>query len=69
MAIKTRYCPHEPHTRTYRRSRSSRFRCCEACFLDLIEQELIETQGPEFVARLKSIKSLDMSKAWGKVEV
>ncbi len=65
MAKKTIYCKHEPHTKVYHRSKSSKLVCCNECYLMEISKVLVESQGEEFVLFLDMVKSLDFSKALG----
>ena len=64
VATKTVYCPHEPKTRTFRRSRSSRLVCCEECYFLELRKTIVEALGEDVARRLDVIKKLDMSKAF-----
>ena len=64
MAVKRRYCPHEPKARIYRRSRSSRVICCETCYFHFVGLEIKEAQGEEFLIILDRINDFNFSKAF-----
>ena len=55
LLIKTRYCPHEPKTRKWRPSRSSRFICCNACYFAELRKVIVETLGEPMARRLDCI--------------
>jgi hypothetical protein len=62
MAIKNRYCEHEPTTKIFRRSKSSRLYCCDACYYKEVRKDCVEMFGEEFVVFLDNIKKLDVKK-------
>ena len=64
MAVKTRHCGHEPETRVYRRSKSSRVLCCYECYRKFLREELVEQFGEAFVESLDYINNLDMGEAF-----
>jgi hypothetical protein len=66
MAIKTRHCPHEPRTKTFRPSRSSRLICCEACYFAELRKVIVATMGEAMAARLDVVKGLNFQGAFLK---
>ena len=63
MAKKVRYCDHDPKTKTFNRSKSSKLICCDACYNVEIRKLIVESFDEEFAQRLDYIKNIDFSKA------
>ena len=65
---KVRYCDHDPKTKIFNRSKSSKLVCCDTCYLMEIRKLIVESFGEEFAQKLDHIKNMDFSKAFPQYE-